>query len=124
MEAMTSSSEIFFSIHTFTSLTDGNLIMLSTNEGGIMKIGRTSDCYVPLRFENDKHISKTHALMWFSKSGNLFVMDMESQNGTFINDQRLFPLIPTIVNSNDVVSFSKKSAYTYLVSSHEVKQEE
>lgn len=108
-------------IHTFTSSvpsSNESVIMLSSNEGNIMKVGRSPDCYVPLKFESDRHISKTHAILWITKTGQLYLMDMESQNGSFVNDIRLQPNTPQKINHGDVVSFSKNASYVYNICEH------
>ena len=112
---------MMINIHTFTSTNDGSIIMLSTNDYGVMKVGRSPDCYVPLKFDSDKHVSKMHALLWTTKTGELLLMDMDSQNGSFVNDVKVHPYVPLKINHGDIVSFSKNASYRYEFCEHEIK---
>ncbi|MFN7830077.1 MAG: FHA domain-containing protein, partial [Armatimonadota bacterium] len=53
---------------------------------------------------DDQFVSGQHAeLVW--RSGQTFVVDKNSTNGTFVNDQKLTPGSEMIVNSGDRVKF-------------------
>lgn len=52
-------------------------------------LGRSSDCYVRLAgFERDKKISRHHCLLQISPPV-VWVEDLNSRNGTFINGKRI-----------------------------------
>lgn len=51
-------------------------------------------------------VSRRHARLWFdSGSGHWFLADMQSANGTFINNARLQPNQPVTLNDGDVINF-------------------
>jgi len=55
-------------------------------------------------------IGKTHALINFEK-GRYFITDLDSRNGTFVNNERLKPSEKREIFSNDIIGFVK---YKYL----------
>jgi len=68
-------------------------------DGKPTKIGRSQDmdcCIVDIR------VSKLHA-QFVQKEGKLFIEDMGSTNGTFLNEYRLFPHEAKIVNKDDTI---------------------
>jgi hypothetical protein len=54
--------------------------------GGEVTLGRSSACVVPL--EHDTFASTVHARV-FPRNGELWIEDLGSTNGTFLNDRRL-----------------------------------
>lgn len=55
--------------------------------------------------QGNKNISRVHAAVSV-RGGQLFVRDMSSSNGTFVNGQRLTPNVETPVNVGDRVTFA------------------
>ena len=55
--------------------------------------------------QGNKNISRVHAAVSV-RDGQLFVRDMSSSNGTFVNGQRLTPNVETPVNVGDQVTFA------------------
>jgi eukaryotic-like serine/threonine-protein kinase len=53
---------------------------------------------------NEKTVSRRHARLWCD-NGRWYVADMQSANGTFINNVRLQPNQPTMLNDGDVINF-------------------
>ncbi|MCU0499740.1 MAG: FHA domain-containing protein [Anaerolineae bacterium] len=53
----------------------------------------------------DRGISRRHARLHV-ENNQLWVTDLGSTNGTFINDQRLTPHIPTLITLNDDLRLS------------------
>ncbi len=51
-------------------------------------------------------VSRKHALIR-REEDRLFLVDLDSRNGTFINNERLLPNKPYILNSGDQVRFGK-----------------
>lgn len=53
---------------------------------GSMTIGRSAECDISLGVA---HLSRKHARLWVEEGGHLWVEDLESSNGTFVNSQRV-----------------------------------
>lgn len=62
-------------------------------------VGRKADLPLPLNFAA---ISRMHAELYF-ESGTLWVRDLESRNGTFVNRERI--TVPTALQPGDIVHF-------------------
>src|SRR3954471_7349416 len=59
-------------------------------DGDRSVIGRSADCEVPL---DVPAVSRRHAAI-FRESGHYFIEDLQSRNGTFLNDNRLTERAP------------------------------
>lgn len=68
----------------------------------IVRVGRSTATDFPLRFDN---ISRLHAELWV-EGGTLWVRDLESRNGTFVNRCRISE--PTPLNDGDIVHFATR----------------
>jgi ABC-type multidrug transport system ATPase subunit len=66
-------------------------------------VGRSSSAQIVL---NNNVISSQHAQLIFDANGNLYVIDLNSSNGTFLNDRKLEPGVPYQIRENDKLSFS------------------
>jgi len=59
----------------------------------VVKIGRqTNNKSIPTQFNgffDSKVLSRSHAEVWADKSGKIFIRDIKSSNGTFVNGHRL-----------------------------------
>lgn len=65
-------------------------------------------------FVIDLLVSARHARIQ-KKAGSLVVTDLDSTNGTFINDKRLAPGVAATVSPGSYITFGKLSlALTYL----------
>lgn len=53
-------------------------------------------------------VSRIHAEIYLERDGNLYLRDMNSINGTYVNNQRVAAYLPQRLKKGDVVSFSKK----------------
>lgn len=53
---------------------------------------------------NGKTVSRKHARLWFD-NGRWYLADIQSANGTFINNTRLQPNQPAVLNDGDVINF-------------------
>lgn len=53
---------------------------------GSMTIGRSAECDISLGVA---HLSRKHARLWVEEGGQLWVEDLDSSNGTFVNSQRV-----------------------------------
>ena len=52
-------------------------------------------------------LSRKHACLWLEKDGQLFIKDLKSSNGTFVNTQRLQPYERTQVENGDIIQFGQ-----------------
>ena len=66
-------------------------------------IGRAPESNIVL---NHPSISKEHAKINFSDD-EVYLIDLNTENGTFINRQKLNPLQNKIIQNNDVINFGK-----------------
>jgi ABC-type multidrug transport system ATPase subunit/pSer/pThr/pTyr-binding forkhead associated (FHA) protein len=69
-------------------------------------VGRSSSAQICL---NNNVISSQHAQLIFDANNNLFVIDMNSSNGTYINDRRIESGVPYQVRPTDKLYFSGPS---------------
>jgi FHA domain len=62
---------------------------------GILKVGRQTNAKtVPTQvngYFDSKVLSRAHAEVWADRSGKIWIRDVKSSNGTFVNGQRLSP---------------------------------
>lgn len=75
-------------------------LTLTVNDS--LSIGRGNDNDVVL---GSKSVSRNHALLSVL-NGDLYIKDLDSSNGTFINDKRIEGNKSTHLNSNDTVGFA------------------
>ena len=66
-------------------------------------IGRSASSQICL---NNNVVSSQHAPLIFDANGNLHIIDLNSSNGTYINDRRIEPGVPYQVRSTDKLHFS------------------
>jgi hypothetical protein len=66
----------------------------------IYRIGADSANHLPIR--HDKFVSGKHAYLVY-KTGNLFLYDQHSRNGTFLNNNRLKSGVPLTIYPGDIV---------------------
>ena len=82
--------------------------------GKVLSIGRfdihagikQSDFEFP---EETKEVSRRHAVVERSAAG-YFIVDLGSKAGTFVNNQKIIPNAPHLLNSGDRISFGKAGA--------------
>jgi hypothetical protein len=72
-----------------------------------ISVGRARNCDVVLR---DQSVSKLHAHFRERRDGSLELVDLQSQNGTRINDRRIQADAPEFMAPGDVVSFGSLAA--------------
>jgi ABC-type multidrug transport system ATPase subunit/pSer/pThr/pTyr-binding forkhead associated (FHA) protein len=58
------------------------------HDGSDIRIGRDPTCELPFQGQGGQAVSWHHARLWMNERG-LFVTDLNSSNGTFINGQRI-----------------------------------
>lgn len=71
---------------------------------GPIRIGRATDndIILPDQEPNDKLVSRHHAEIAF-RDGDYWIEDLGSKNGTYINDERLYPQQPKIIAPQDSI---------------------
>jgi ABC transport system ATP-binding/permease protein len=69
-------------------------------------------------------ISKQHAQLIFDANSDLFVIDLGSSNGTFLNDRRLEKGVPYQVRSTDKLRFSGQQGVTLVFNPDDYIKEE
>jgi len=68
-----------------------------------LTVGRLPDCDLVI---DDPSVSKRHAvLVWEQASDMCLIRDLDSMNGTYLNDNELFD--ETMLNDGDVISFGE-----------------
>lgn len=69
-----------------------------------VKIGRlpTNDILLPDELNNDKIVSRNHAEIFF-KDGQYWIKDLNSTNGTYVNDEKIAPLQPKPLEEKDTI---------------------
>ena len=65
-----------------------------------MVIGRGSECEIPVL---DGSLSRAHAQVSKKEGGRSYVSDLDSTNGTYLNDQKLTPGKAVEVNNGDLL---------------------
>jgi two-component system cell cycle response regulator len=63
-------------------------------------IGRGAECEIPIM---DASLSRTHAQILRNKAGRYYVRDLDSTNGTFLNDQKLAPGEASALKDGDFI---------------------
>lgn len=53
-------------------------------------------------------VSRMHAEIFLERDGNLYLRDLESKNGTYVNQKRVAAYIPQRLQAGDTLSFSSK----------------
>jgi len=93
-----------------------NLTLQSAADGGLtliapfpFEIGRDSSC--ELWIGNDPEVDLFHARITKDPAGDCFVHDLESDNGTLVNEERVTPGQPRKLTQGDRLLFGK-SGYT------------
>ena len=67
----------------------------------VTTIGRTNGNDLII---SERTVSRRHARLWFD-NGRWLLEDIQSANGTFVNNMRLKPNQPVALNDNDVINF-------------------
>ena len=60
-------------------------------------VGRSDTCDIIIQ---DGNVSRNHAVLFYHCSGELYICDLNSSNGTFIGGERLVPNIPCLLRKN------------------------
>ena len=79
-------------------------IYFKPNESSAIVIGRDTSCDVS--FPNFQNISSQHAQLMQDENNNLYIVDLGSTNGTFINSRKIEKGVQYPFSQKDKVSFS------------------
>jgi hypothetical protein len=75
-------------------------------------IGRSLTCSIPIKH---KTVSRCHALVGYRPSQGLYIEDMGSSNGTWVNQHRLMPEEQRILGDGDLIQLGKLQMEFFLV---------
>ena len=88
-------------------VSDGRLLakfaFVKVQSGQVVVVGRSKDAQVSV---NNNVVSGEHAQLLFDANGDLHVIDLNSTNGTFLNDRKLEPGVPYQIRTNDVLKLA------------------
>jgi ABC-type multidrug transport system ATPase subunit/pSer/pThr/pTyr-binding forkhead associated (FHA) protein/ABC-type multidrug transport system permease subunit len=85
-------------------------ISFSPNKSAAIVIGRAASCDVS--FPDIRNISSQHAQLIQDENNNLYIVDLGSTNGTFVNGKKIEKGVQYLFSSNDSVSFSGAGGLT------------
>ena len=72
------------------------------DSGDVWKLGRSAKCTIELK---DEAISRNHAMIQRAETGEYYLIDLGSQNGSFVNDRRVST--PIALRNGDRISVGK-----------------
>ena len=88
-------------------VSDGRLLakfaFVKVQSGQVVVVGRSKDAQVSV---SNNVVSGEHAQLLFDANGDLHVIDLNSTNGTFLNDRKLEPGVPYQIRTNDVLKLA------------------
>lgn len=79
-------------------------VAFSTNVQSVITIGRNQNCDISIQ---NSHISGSHAQLIHNLNNELYIVDLNSTNGTYIDNQRISPNVPYPISSGNKIQFSK-----------------
>jgi len=71
-------------------------------------IGRSKDNDIVIK---DQCISRNHAILQYTETGDFYLIDLGSRNGTFVNGRRV--AIPVTIHNQDQITFGKTEVQFY-----------
>lgn len=86
-------------INMFLEYTDNEKIVVAQEE---VTVGRQRGCRLHLPYAS---ISKEHAIL-FCENNILYVMDMASKNGTYLNEKKISAYVKTKCEEDDIITFA------------------
>ena len=89
---------------TLTISHEGNTRIETIIVGSDYTMGRSSQCSLELR--GDKYLSGRHAALSV-RDGLVYITDLASSNGTFIEDKRIQANQPVALSSGDMVRIGR-----------------
>ena len=85
-------------------------ISFTPNKSAVVVIGRDATCEVS--FPTIRNISSEHAQLIQDENNNLYIVDLGSTNGTFINNKKIEKGVQYPFSVNDIVRFSGDGGLT------------
>lgn len=86
--------------------------LLTSNNPNVIKsywtVGRGQENDLVLR---DQWISRNHAILQSTDTGEFYLIDLGSRNGTFVNGRRVS--IPVTLHNGDLITFGKTEVHYY-----------
>lgn len=79
------------------------------NPGGTVVFGRNPSDPNGIKI-SDPNLSSSHAQLMLNENGELYLIDLKSTNGTFINDRQINPNVPYPIGPKDKITFVKGRA--------------
>ena len=108
----------FFLAHEGTPCPPTSASVFLLSDGSVMTIGRNHDCDVKLFSSNPNicmMVSRNHAKLWFDPGSQcVWIMDLASVNGVFVNGKRLPKETGRKLNENDLISFGQERLEDFL----------
>lgn len=90
---------------------NGPLNGMNWNISGNISIGRDQECDIVI---NDRQVSRIHAQIKMSKSGELLITDLNSKNGTFVNGEVINK--PVILKDGDEIKVALVQEFVFVSS--------
>ncbi|MFM2194530.1 MAG: hypothetical protein RL092_130 [Bacteroidota bacterium] len=84
-----------------------NTFSIRTDIADSVVIGRSTRCTVSL--SEYKNVSSEHIQLFSDGGGRIFIVDLDSRNGTIVNGQRLSPRSPIEFTSHSVVQLTSNT---------------
>ncbi|GAB4215946.1 MAG: adenylate/guanylate cyclase domain-containing protein [Synechococcales cyanobacterium] len=91
-------SPVFSSPYIMVKFVDGSEQRIELNDEAVWTMGRDRDNKIVL---NDSSVSRHHALLQCLDSTSIYLIDLGSSNGSFVNQRRI--TIPTLLRDRDQV---------------------
>jgi ABC-type multidrug transport system ATPase subunit len=93
-----------------------NSFSIRTDIADSVVIGRSTRCTVSL--SEHRNVSSEHVQLFSDGRGNIFLVDLESRNGTFVDGRRLTPRSPEEFKSHMVVQLTSNSQISLRYATH------
>jgi pSer/pThr/pTyr-binding forkhead associated (FHA) protein len=90
---------------------NGPLNGLNWNISDILSIGRGSECDIII---NDRQVSRVHAQIRTTKSNQIFLEDLDSKNGTFLNGEIISE--PMLLKDGDEIKIALIQKFIFISS--------
>ena len=79
-------------------------------------VGRSSTCAIAV---HNACISRCHAAIGYYDSGDFYITDIGSSNGTWVNRRRLMPLERRILRDGDLIEFGSFKVEFFVINAQE-----
>ncbi|GAB4143817.1 MAG: hypothetical protein Fur0046_21100 [Cyanobacteria bacterium J069] len=86
----------------------------ATSPGTVWSIGRSSTCAIAL---DNPSVSRCHAVIGYHHDEGLYISDLNSSNGTWVNRRRVFPMQRISLQDGDLIRLGTLDIEFFLSSS-------